>query len=299
MESALSRLALASPRAPGLRSFQILKRHDELRLRAFFLSFDFDQRRAYFGGGMSDPAIREYCETIDWENMTIIARSGPACIDAVIILASLPPAHTTAKLSLACPLSGNQAQVVRELLDLAIDVAALRFRKLISSRELANPELLALLRKNQTARFNCEHVEIHLDVAMQKVSCLKPLLTTRRPQQNHTGDDRAEILSARDAKGRSRRIIELVSRSHRALRKLGIVVLGLMLNGVHLVPHRASRAAGPLAETSPDASHPSNEFSTSMPLPQRTQHLPPAFVSEGAADQTPTLKQTSIQEDSI
>jgi hypothetical protein len=141
MESKLSSLAIASQRAPGLRSFQILKRHDELRLQAFFLSFDFDQRRAYFGGGMSDPAIRKYYETIDWENMTIIARSGPACIDAVI-LASLPPTHTTAKLSLACPSSGNQAQVMRELLDLAIDVATLRFRKLIGGCELANSELL-------------------------------------------------------------------------------------------------------------------------------------------------------------
>src|SRR3981189_3585189 len=96
-------------------------------------------------------AIREYSERIDWENMTIIARSGPACIDAVVILASLPPTRTTAKLSLACPLSGNQAQVVRELLDLAIDVATLRFRKLIGGRELANSELLASLRENQTA----------------------------------------------------------------------------------------------------------------------------------------------------
>src|SRR4051794_36090829 len=114
MVSALSRLAVASQRTPGFRSFQILKRHDELRLRAFFLSFDFDQRRAYFGGGMSDPAIREYCETIDWENLTIIAHSGPTGIDAVVVLASLPPTHTTAKLSLACLLSGNQAQVVCE-----------------------------------------------------------------------------------------------------------------------------------------------------------------------------------------
>jgi hypothetical protein len=261
MESALSRLAVALQRAPGFRSFQILKRHDELRLRAFFLSFDFDQRRAYFGGGMSDPAIREYCETIDWENMTIIARSGSACIDAVVILASLPPAHTTAKLSLACLLSGNQAQVVRELLDLAIDVAAPRFRKLIGGRGLANPELQALLREDQTARFNCEHVEIHLDVTMQNVGW------PRRPPQSIWETIVQKFFQRAMPKGRSRRIIEAVSRSHRALRKLGIVILGLMLNGVHLVPHRASRAAEPLAEASPDASHPSNEFSTSMPLP--------------------------------
>jgi hypothetical protein len=267
MESALSKLAVASQRVLGLRSFQILKRHDELRLRAFFLSFDFDQRRAYFGGDMSDPAIREYCETIDWENITMIARSGPACIDAVIILASLPPAHTTARLSLACPLSGNQAQVVRELLDLAIDVAALRFRKLIGSRELANLELLALLRENQAGLVQlracrdpsrCRNAKCRL----AETPPYDPQTTT-----NHTGDDRAEILSARDAKGRSRRIIELVSRSHRALRKLSIVIPGLTLNGVHLVPRRVSRAAGPLAEASPDASDPSNESSTGMPLP--------------------------------
>ena len=255
MGNALSRSAIAPQQAPGLRSFQILKRHDELRLRAFFLSFDFDQRCAYFGGSMPDPAIREFCETIDWENMTIIARSGPACIDAVIILASLPPAHTTARLSVACPLSGNQAQVVRELLDLAIDVAALRFRKLIGSRELANPELLALLRENQAAPFDCEHVEIHLDHAMQKY---RPAETPARDPQTATNNTRDD---------HTRRMIELVSRSHRALRKLGIFILGLMLNGVHLVPRRLSPAADSLAEASPDASHPSNEFSTGMPLP--------------------------------
>jgi hypothetical protein len=167
MESTLSRLAVASQRAPGLRSFQILKRHDEMRLRAFFLSFDFDQRRAYFGGGISDPAVREHCKTIDWDNTTIIARSGPACIDAVAVLASLPPAHTTAELSLACPLPGNQTQVVGELLDLAVDVAAIRYRALIVSRELANPDLLALLRENRATRFCGEHVEIPLDVGQQ------------------------------------------------------------------------------------------------------------------------------------
>jgi len=72
---------------------------------------------------------------------------------------------------------------VRELLDLAIDVATLRFRKLIGGRELANSELLASLRENQTARFNCEHVEIHLDVAMENVGWLKPFLASRRPPQ--------------------------------------------------------------------------------------------------------------------
>ena len=55
MESIQTRLALASQRAAGQRSFQILGDHDLPRLEAFFLSFDFDQRRGYFGGGISSP----------------------------------------------------------------------------------------------------------------------------------------------------------------------------------------------------------------------------------------------------
>jgi hypothetical protein len=185
MESALSRLAVASQRAPGFRSFQILKRHDELRLRAFFLSFDFDQRRAYFGGGMSDPAIREYCETIDWENMTIIARSGPACIDAVVILASLPPAHTTAKMSLACLLSGNQAQVVEA--DRRPWASQPRAAGFAAGKPDRSVQLRACRDSSRCHNAKCRLAE-----------------TPPRPPQtttNHTGDDRAEILSARDAKG--------------------------------------------------------------------------------------------------
>lgn len=41
------------------RSHQHLSSHDEQRIAAFFLSFDFDQRRAYFGGGISDHSLLE------------------------------------------------------------------------------------------------------------------------------------------------------------------------------------------------------------------------------------------------
>ena len=49
MTSIQTRLTLASQRAAGLRTFQILSDHDRPKLEAFFLSFDFDQRRAFFG----------------------------------------------------------------------------------------------------------------------------------------------------------------------------------------------------------------------------------------------------------
>ena len=77
MADILDQLALASRRAPGSRSFQILRNDDLPRLYAFFRSFDFDQRRAYFGGGISDRSVRDYCREIDWSHTTVIARSSP------------------------------------------------------------------------------------------------------------------------------------------------------------------------------------------------------------------------------
>jgi hypothetical protein len=132
----LNKLAVASQPARGLqsfqsvRSFQILRRHDGARLRAFFLSFDFDQRRAYFGGDVSNQSVCEYCDAIDWDHTTVIARGGPSRLEAVAILKSLPPNHTAADLSIACPQPCCHESFMPELLDLAIDVATLRYRRI-------------------------------------------------------------------------------------------------------------------------------------------------------------------------
>lgn len=164
----LNKLALVSQPARDLqpfqsfRSFQVLRCHDGVRLRAFFLSFDFDQRRGYFGGGVSDQSVSEYCDTIDWDRTTVIARGGASSLEAVAILTSLPPDHTAADLSVACPLPYCHEAFMAELLDVASDAAALRYRRLIVSRELARPDLLASLRENQAARFGCENIEINL-----------------------------------------------------------------------------------------------------------------------------------------
>jgi hypothetical protein len=237
MERTLGRFAVASQRASGLRSFQILKRHDELRLRAFFLSFDSDQRHAYFGAGMSDPAIREYCEAIDWENTTIIARNGAVCIDAIVVLNSLPPTHTTAELSLACPLSGNHAQVVCELLDLAVDVIVLRFRKLIVRRGLAN----------RIRWLFCGETRPPVSTTGVRGTIAQRFLQRAIPK-----GDRDGFLNW---------LVGLIA----LYESVGIAVLESMLNGVHLLPDRPPKAAELLGETSLDASRPSDEFSTRMP----------------------------------
>jgi len=143
----LNKLAVASQRAPGVRSFQFLNSNDLHKLEAFFLSFDFDQRRAYFGGGVSDQSVRNYCGTIDWGHTTAIARTGPYCPEAIALVVSL---------------LSNDACIIAALLDLAIEIGALQYRTLIVNRELANPELLSLLRDSDLTRSDCETVEINL-----------------------------------------------------------------------------------------------------------------------------------------
>ena len=172
----LNKLPVASQPERGLqslqnlRSFQILRCHDGVRLRAFFLSFDFDQRRAYFGGGVSNQSISEYCDTIDWDHTTVIARGGLYSLEAAAILTSQPPHHAMADLSIACPLQDGHELMVAELLDFAVDLAALRYRRLIVSRELAGSALLALLRENQAARFGRENIDIDLDIRRLRMS---------------------------------------------------------------------------------------------------------------------------------
>jgi hypothetical protein len=148
-----------------MRSYELLGDRDLPRLHAFFLSFDFDQRRAYFGGGISDQSIREYCRAIDWSTTMVIARSGPYCLEAVAMLVYLPPDHAVAELSVGCPLYCNQRQIIAELLNLAIEIGALGRRTLLVRRELAHPDLLSLLRDNELAVFDSENVLLDLAAA--------------------------------------------------------------------------------------------------------------------------------------
>jgi hypothetical protein len=161
---------LASQRAPGQRCFQLLGDRDLPRLEAFFVSFDFDQRRAYFGGGVSDRSVREYCRAIDWGTTTLIARSGPYCLEALAMLVSLPPDHAVAEFSVGCPLSCNQRPIIAELLNLAIEIGAHGYRTLLVRRELANADLLSLLRDRDQTRLDCANVQLDLAAARSEAA---------------------------------------------------------------------------------------------------------------------------------
>ena len=140
-----TQLATASQGVNGGRSFQLLTRHDSLKLEAFFLAMTFDQRRACFGGGMSDEAVVAFCRTIDWPRTLIIGRMGPYCPEAIAMVCPLDDEADTAVLSLACPLDCDRSVIIRTLIDLAICAAAPFYRVLVVQRELTPPDVVNAL----------------------------------------------------------------------------------------------------------------------------------------------------------
>jgi hypothetical protein len=133
-----------APHHSSMRGFQVLSHRDLARLETFFLAFDFDQRRKYFGDGMSEAAIRQFCRTIPWNETTAIACAAASNLDAIAVLTA-PADQRTAELSIACAASCDAPATTADLLDLALTVASLSYSELIVHRACATSELLALL----------------------------------------------------------------------------------------------------------------------------------------------------------
>jgi hypothetical protein len=162
MEGSMDVIATASALGLGAarrRSFQRLTRHDTVRLEAFFLSLDFDQRRGHFAGGLSDGAVRTFCRRIDWGRTMAIGRSGAYCLEAVALLSDIPPDNRTAELSMVCPLDCDRSEIVRDLFDLAMSAAS-SHRELLVHREFAMPELLRLIHERSAIPFGVEEIRL-------------------------------------------------------------------------------------------------------------------------------------------
>ena len=162
----------SQPVASG-RSYQHLSIHDRPRIEAFFLSFDFDQRRSYFGGGISDQSIREYCSAIDWSTTDMIARTSRYCLEALATIVSLPLDNTKAELAVACPLLCDQRLIINALLAVVTEFATTKYRSLVVRRELGHPGLLVELRQNDAVRFWSDEVEIDLRFPSERLPVSK------------------------------------------------------------------------------------------------------------------------------
>lgn len=143
----------------GAMCFQVLSHRDLPRLEAFFLGLDFDQRQTYFGGGISDASLRDYCRGVDWIETTIIARSDGACVDAIAMITATR-SQRTAELAIACAPARDRASIVGDLLDLALTAASLSYSHLLVRRDRATPELLTLLNRFASAAFDGDIVRI-------------------------------------------------------------------------------------------------------------------------------------------
>lgn len=152
---------VSRPRSAG-HSYQQLSSHDCPRIEAFFLSFDFDQRRAYFGGGMSDHSIVAFCRSIDWARTDVIARAGRYCLESLAIVSAHPGDGARAELAVACPLMCDQRRIMSGLLANVTEFAAIRYRSLSVRRESAHPDLIAELRQSARAAFAADEIEIDL-----------------------------------------------------------------------------------------------------------------------------------------
>ena len=164
----LSEFAMPPQRTYGMRGFQILSHRDRPRLEAFFLAFDVDQRREYFGGRVSDDLIRDYCSAIRWNDTTIIARSCGARLDAVAILTATA-SRRIAELSMACAPTCERQPLVADLLDLALAAASLSYSQLIIRCERAMPELLTQLHPSPFAIFDVDIVRVDVPCYSAKI----------------------------------------------------------------------------------------------------------------------------------
>jgi hypothetical protein len=144
------------------RSYQHLDFHDSPRIAAFFLCFDFDQRRSYFGGGVSDQSVQQYCQDIDWAITDMIGRTGPYCLEALAMITELPIDCTKAELAIACPLACRQSDILSDLIVGSIEFGLSKYRSLIVQRELAHPDLVAQLIESKFAITRRDEIEIIL-----------------------------------------------------------------------------------------------------------------------------------------
>jgi hypothetical protein len=163
-----SSLATPPQRTSPTRGFQVVSCKDRPRLEAFFLAFNFNQRREFFGSCISDESIRDYCRAIRWSETTIIARSCGARLEAVAIVTATA-SRGIAELSIACAAECDRQSAVADLLDLSLTAASLNYTQLIVDYERAMPELLALLHRSPFAVFDVDIVRVDVPCYSAKI----------------------------------------------------------------------------------------------------------------------------------
>ena len=108
---------------PHAAAPRLLSRNDVDLLTVFYLGLTFDERRARFGGGISDHAVRHYCRSIAWDDVVVAAIAGRLLLRAVIEIHPLGPFGVGAEIVM--PSSGHAVsqEAVAEMARVALAAA--------------------------------------------------------------------------------------------------------------------------------------------------------------------------------
>jgi hypothetical protein len=112
--------------ASPARASRFLTADDTGRLIRFYLGFDFEARRSRFGEAVSDDAIIDYCDAIEWRRSILIARAGAVDLKAVLEIHPLSQQWDCAELITACPDDDDRIHCFAQLLQIAAFAAGQR-----------------------------------------------------------------------------------------------------------------------------------------------------------------------------
>jgi hypothetical protein len=113
------RLEAAEDPAGPARASRFLTVEDAGRLTQFYLGFDFEARHNRFGVEVSDDAIMQYCDWIEWRHSLLIARGSAHALEAVLEIHPLSQQWDCAELIAACPYAGERSHIFAQLLQVA------------------------------------------------------------------------------------------------------------------------------------------------------------------------------------
>ena len=105
---------------------RFLTAEDAGRLTQFYLGFDFEARHDRFGAEVSDHAIIDYCDAIEWRRSVLIARASAVVLEAALEIHPLSQQWDCAELIAACPSRGDRGDSLARLLQIAAFAAGQR-----------------------------------------------------------------------------------------------------------------------------------------------------------------------------
>ena len=96
---------------------------ESYRLEALHLAAGFAARRARFGGGLSDNAVRAYCSSIDWSRTVVVGAFRAGRMDAAIEMFPLSDTWNAAEVAFSCAPVESRRGLCERLVDRALDEA--------------------------------------------------------------------------------------------------------------------------------------------------------------------------------